>query len=98
MAKTNTERQATWRNRVKTYQEWKRHTMARWAEHNMFHVTKQEDGGFLISLEHTPEGDKITAELAEFCGLDPDTVIQQMVGAVLMEEDGIWIPAKKAGR
>ena len=83
------------RQRLKTYQEWKRHTLARWKEHNMFHSTKQEDGGFMISLEHTPEGDKITAELAALSGLDPDTVIQQMVGEVLTEEGGVWIPAKR---
>ena len=95
MAKTSTERQATWRSRVKTYQEWKTHILAQWQEHNVFHYTKQEDGGLLISLEHTPEGDKITAELAELCGLEPDTVIQKMVGEVLAAEGGKWIPAKR---
>ena len=95
MAKTGTERQATWRRKVKTYQEWKAHTLAQWQEHNVFHYTKQEDGGWRISLEHTPEGDRITAEIAELCGLDPDTVIQKMVGEVLAEMGGKFEPASK---
>ena len=98
MAKTNTERQATWRHKVKTYQEWKANTIAHWKEHNVFHYTKQEDGGIRISLEHTPEGDRITAMLAELCGMDPDTVIQKMVGEVLAAEGGVWIPAKREGQ
>ena len=83
------------RQRLKTYQEWKAHTFAQWKEHNVFHYTKQEDGGIRISLEHTAEGDRITAMLAELSGLDPDTVIQQMVGEVLTEDGGVWIPAQK---
>ena len=94
-AAQNRKNQAAWRDRLKTYQEWKAHTLAQWKEHNVFHYTKQEDGGIMISLEHTPEGDKITAELAALSGLDPDTVIQQMVGEVLTEEGGVWIPAKR---
>ena len=83
------------RQRLKTHQEWKRDIFARWQEHNVFHYIKQEDGGIRILLEHTPEGDRITAELARYCGLDPDTVIQQMVGEVLTENGGVWIPTKK---
>ena len=86
------------RQRLKTYQEWKAGILAQWMEHNVFHRTKQEDGGWRISLEHTPEGDRITAELAELSGLDTDTVIQNMVGEVLTAEGGKWIPAKKAGQ
>ena len=41
--KTKTERQATWRAKLKTYQEWKEHILAQWAEHNVFHVEKQSD-------------------------------------------------------
>ncbi len=97
-AAQNRKSQATWRKKVKTYQEWKQHTFAQWKEHNVFHYTKQEDGGLLISLEHTPEGDRITAMLAKHSGLDPDTVIQQMVGEVLTEEGGVWKPVKREGQ
>ena len=83
------------RQRLKTYQEWKAHLLARWMEHNLFHVTKQADGGWRISLEHTPEGDRITAEIAELCGLDPDTVIQRFVGETLVEMGGEWKPISK---
>ena len=98
MAKTATERQATWRRKVKTYQEWKAHILAQWQEHNVFHYTEQEDGGLLISLEHTTEGDRITAWIALQCGLDPDTVIQKMVGEVLAEMGGVWKPVNKEGK
>ena len=98
MAKTTTERQATWRHKVKTFQEWKAHMLARWAEHNVLHYIRQEDGGIRILLEHTPEGDRITAELAKYSGLNPDTVIQQLVGEVLTENGGVWIPAKRKDR
>ena len=67
-------------------------------EHNAIHVTKQEDGGLLISLEHTSEGDRVTAEIAKLCGLEPDTIIQKMVGEVLAQEGGVWKPTKRAGR
>ena len=97
-AAQNRRSQAAWRGRLKTYQEWKKHTLAQWQEHNLISYTKQEDGGLRVSLEHTPEGDRITAELAEFSGLDRDTVIQQMVGEVLAQEGGVWIPAKKPGQ
>ena len=97
MAKTATERQATWRRKVKTYQEWKARILSQWAEHNVIHVTKQEDGGLLISLEHTSEGDRVTAEIAELCGMDPDTIVQKMVGEVLAAEGGVWKPTKKKG-
>ena len=93
MAKTGTERQADWRRKVKTYQEWKAQILAQWGEHNVFHYSKQEDGGIRIQLEHTEEGDRITAEIAELCGMDPDTVIQKMVGEVLAEMGGKFVPA-----
>ena len=84
------------RQRLKTYQEWKAHILAQWSEHNTFHVTKQEDGGFRIHLEQTPiEGERVTREIAEFCNLDPDTVIQKMVGECLAEMGGVWKPASK---
>ena len=95
--KTATETQATWRAKLKSYQEWKEHILAQWAEHNVFHVTKQEDGGFGVRLEHTAEGDRITAELAKYCGLDKDTVIQKMVGEILTELGGKWVPNKLKG-
>ena len=97
MAKTATERQATWRRNLKTYQEWKKHILAQWSEHNHFLYTKQEDGGIRIQLEHTAEGDRITAEIAKLCSLDPDTVIQKMVGEVLAETGGKFVPAKLKG-
>ena len=90
-------RVAKHRQKLKTYQEWKAHLLAQWAEHNTFHVEKQEDGGFRIKLEHSTEGDRITAEIAKHCGLDPDTVIQKMVGEVLTELGGKWIPTKLKG-
>ena len=95
MAKTATERQADWRRKVKTYQEWKAHILARWREHNVFRYIKQEDGGIKIQLESTDEGDRITAELAELCGMDPETVIQKMVGECLAEMGGKFVPASK---
>ena len=95
MAKTATERQAAWRRKVKSYQEWKAHILAQWQEHNVFHYSKQEDGGIGIHLEQTAEGDRITAEIAELCGMDPDTVIQKMVGEVLAEMGGRFEPASK---
>ena len=95
-AAQNRKSQATWRRKVKTYREWKAHILAQWQEHNVFHYIKQEDGGIRILLEHSAEGDRITAEIAELCGLDPDTVIQQMVGEILSGTGGVWIPTKKA--
>ena len=86
------------RQRLKTYQEWKAHLLARWLEHNVLHQTKQADGGWRVSLEHSPEGDRITAEIAKECGLDPDTVIQRFVGEVLTEEGGVWKPVNKEGK
>ena len=85
------------RQRQKEYQAWKKQTLARWLEHHVFHKTKQADGGWRVSVEHTPEGDRITAEIAELCGLDSDTVIQRFVGEVLTQEGGVWIPTKKKG-
>ena len=95
--KTKTETQATWRAKLKTYQQWKEHILAQWAEHNVFHVEKQEDGGFRVKLESTVEGDRITAEIGELCGLDYEDVIQKMVGEVLTEKGGKWIPTKLKG-
>ena len=83
------------RQRLKSYKEWKAQILAQWAEHNVFHYSKQEDGGIRIQLEHTAEGDRITREIAELCGLDPDTVIQKMVGEVLAEMGGKFVPASK---
>ena len=104
MPKTNTERQADWRRRMKTKKErlktcreWKSHILARWREHNVFRYIKQEDGGIRILLEHSPEGDRITKEIAKLCGQNPDDVIQQMVGEILSGTGGVWIPAKKEG-
>ena len=94
-AAQNRKGQAAWRDRLKTYQEWEAHTFAQWKEHNVFHYFKQEDGGIRILLEHTAEGDRITAELAELCGLDKDTVIQKMVGEVMAAEGGVWKPVKR---
>ena len=81
------------RQKLKTYREWKSHIMTRWREHNVFRYIKQEDGGIRIQLEHTEEGDRITAEIAELCGMDPHTVIQKMVGEALAEMGGKFVPA-----
>lgn len=97
-AAQNRKGQATWRKKVKTEQERKRHILAQWKEHNVIHWAKQEDGGFRISLEHTPEGDRITAEFAELCGMDPDTFVQTMVGETLVEMGGKWMPTKPVKR
>ena len=92
MAKTNTERQATWRE----VQREKKRILAAWAEHNTFHIARQEDGGFRIGLEQTPiEGERVTRELAELCGMDPDTFLQTMVGEVLAKEGGVWKPVSR---
>ena len=89
MVKTNTERQATWRE----VQLEKKRILAAWGEHNKFRVVRQEDGGFRIGLEQTPiEGERVTAELAELCGMDPDTFVQTILGEVLTAEGGVWKP------
>lgn len=95
MAKTNAQRQTAWRNRQQEKKAWKKQTLARWAEHNMLHVTKQEDGGFLIGIEQSSEGENVTAELAELCGMDPDTFLQTMIGEVLAQEGGEFRPVKR---
>lgn len=87
------------RARQKEYQAWKKQALARWTEHNTFHVTKQPDGGFRIGLEQTPiEGQRITAEIAELCDMDPDTFIQAMLGEVLADMGGEWKPISKERR
>ena len=53
------------RQRLKSYKEWKAHLLAQWSEHNTFHITEQSDGGFRVRLEHSAEGDRITAEISE---------------------------------
>ena len=94
MAKTNVERQADWRE----LQLEKKRILAAWGEHNKFHVARQEDGGFRIGLEQTPvEGERITRELAEICGMDPDTFVQTILGEVLAKEGGVWKPVKRGG-
>ena len=82
MAKTNTERQATWRD----LQLEKKRILAEWGEHNKFRVVRREDGGFDIGLEQTPiEGERVTRELAERCGMDPEDFVQTILGEVLTE-------------
>lgn len=84
------------RQRLKEYQEWKARILARWAEHNKLHITRQDDGGFLIGIESTPvEGERVTKELAELCGQDPDTFVQTILGEVLAKEGGTWKPLSK---
>ena len=69
--------------------------LAAWAEHNTIHVKRQKDGGFRIGLEQTPiEGERITAELATRCGMDPDTFIEKILGDVLTDMGGVWKPIK----
>ena len=62
-AAQNRKGQATWRKKVKSYQEWKRDICWRNGRSTTCStVTKQADGGMAISaLEHTAEGDRITA-------------------------------------
>ena len=91
-ADQNRESQATWRE----LQREKKRILAAWGEHNKFHVARQADGGFRIGLEQTPvEGERITAELAELCGMDPDTFVQTILGEVLAKEGGEWKPISK---
>ena len=88
----NRKSQITWRE----LQREKKRILAAWMEHNKFHVAKQEDGGFRIGLEQTPiEGERITTELAELCGMDPDTFVQTILGEVLTEDGGVWKPVSK---
>ena len=92
MAKTNTERQATWRD----LQLEKKRILAEWGEHNKFRVVRREDGGFDIGLEQTPiEGERVTRELAERCGMDPEDFVQTILGEVLTEMGGVWKPTKE---
>ena len=64
----------------------------------MLHVTKQADGGWRIALEgNTAEGDRITAWIALPCDRDPDTIIQNMVGEVLVDMGGKWIRNQEGG-
>ena len=83
------------RQRLKSYKEWKAHLLAQWSEHNTFHITEQSDGGFRVRLEHSAEGDRITAEISKLCGLDPHTVVQRFVGEAIVEMGGKWIPNKR---
>ena len=91
-AAQNREGQANWRE----VQREKKRILAVWGEHNKFRVVRQADGGFRIGLEQTPiEGERITAELAELCGMDPDTFVQTILGEVLAKEVGVWKPVSK---
>ena len=91
-AAQNRESQATWRE----VQREKKRILAAWAEHNKFHVARQEDGGFRIGLEQTPvEGERVTRELAELCGMDPDDFVQVILGEVLTKDGGVWKPVSK---
>ena len=91
-AAQNRDSQATWRE----VQREKKRILAAWGEHNKFHIARMEDGGFRIGLEQTPiEGERVTRELAELCGMDPDTFVQTIVGEVLAAEGGTWKPVSK---
>ena len=71
--------------------------LAAWEEHNTVRLTKREGGGFIVGLEQTPiEGERITAELAAICGMDPDAFIEKILGEVLTEMGGRWKPLKRA--
>ena len=95
MARTNVQRQAAWRGRQKEARGAHRDVLERWQEHNRFIVTKQADGGYKVGLETSPEGERLTAELAALCGLDPDAFLQRMVAELLVEEyGGRFVPAK----
>ena len=91
-AAQNRESQATWRD----LQREKKRILAAWGEHNKFRVARQEDGGFRIGLEQTPvEGQRVTIQLAELCGMDPDDFVQTILGEVLAQEAGTWKPISK---
>ena len=91
-AAQNREGQAAWRE----LQREKKRILATWGEHNKFHIARMEDGGFRIGLEQTPiEGERVTRELAELCGMDPDTFVQTIAGEVLTAEGGVWKPVSK---
>ena len=96
MAKTNVERQAAWRAREMEARRAHRDIMERWQEQNRFVVTKQEDGGYKISLKTTVQGRRLTVDLAARCDLAPDAFLQQMVAEILMDEyGGRFLPARK---
>ena len=91
-AAQNRKSQETWRE----VRREKKRILAAWAEHNTFHITRQDDGGFRIGLEQTPvEGERVTRELAELCGMIPDAFVQTILGEVLAQEAGTWKPVSK---
>ena len=94
-AAQNRKGQAAWQE----VQREKKRILATWAEHNKFRVVRQADGGFRIGLEQTPvEGERVTRELAELCGMDPDDFVQVILGEVLTKEGGTWKPTKETER
>ena len=91
-ADQNRASQATWRE----VQREKKRILAVWGEHNTLHITKMEDGGFRIGISQTPvEGERVTREMAELCGMDSDTFVQTILGEVLAQEAGTWKPVSK---
>ena len=94
-AAQNRKGQAAWQE----VQREKKRILATWGEHNKFQVVRQADGGFRIGLEQTPvEGERVTRELAELCGMDPDDFVQVILGEVLAKEGGTWKPTKETER
>ena len=91
-ADQNRASQVTWRE----LQREKKRILAVWSEHNTLHIVRQKDGGFRIGVEQTPvEGERVTRELAELCGMDPDDFVQTILGEVLAQEAGTWKPISK---
>ena len=95
-AAQNRKGQAAWQE----VQREKKRILATWAEQgNKFRVVRQADGGFRIGLEQTPvEGERVTRELAELCGMDPDDFVQVILGEVLTKEGRTWKPTKETER
>ena len=101
MAKSNTERQQAWRDRNKADRDlraWRKRILARWQEHNRLIVTRQPDGGYRIQIEQSPEGDRITAELAELCGESSHLFMERLIAEALGDMEGRFIPASERER
>ena len=98
MAKTNAELQQAWRDRNKAKREltaWRKRILAQWQEHNRLIVTRQPDGGYRIQVEQSPEGERITAEVALLCGESPDRFLEMIVAEVLADMQGRFVPASE---
>ena len=94
MPKTNAQYQQAWRQRRAS----KKLVLDRWREHNRLIITRQEDGGYRIQVEQSPEGRRLTAELAELCGESPDLFMEKLISEALGDMQGRFVPASKQVR